>query len=234
MRSFILSFPPKYQLFVIVACTILFAFVSSGIIYFCFNTNDLISKAGLITSVYTVLGTIYAVFVAFSISGVWQNYCASEIAVTTEAAALMDLVHMVKASVTEKAAAIRALAIDYITQVMAKEWSMLAKGNSDLLMSPNASTFALSMQLIHEIQTIQPVDARDNVIFTHALTLLTKWLDARRTRIMISKGNIAKSHWPLLIVGAFILFAFHGMFIFENPVPLLKESSMPRIGGSGG
>lgn len=74
------------------------------------------------------------------------------------------------------------------------------------------------MQLIDEIQTIQPVDARDNVIFSHTLTLLTKWLDARRTRITISKGNIAKALWPMLAAGALVLFAFHGLFIFENPI----------------
>ena len=218
MRAFLLSLSAKYQLFLIVFCTIVVAFISAIAIYLLFGSMELISKAGLITAIYAVLGTIYAVLVAFSVSGVWQNYCAAELAVTAEVAALMDLVHTVGASATEKAPLIRDLAIEYVNEVIAIEWPTLASGENEIIMSPKSKPLMLSQHMIREIQTIQTANARDNVIFSHVLTLLTKWLDSRRMRIMVSKGNIAKSLWPVLIAGAFILFAFHGLFIVENHI----------------
>jgi hypothetical protein len=216
MRSFLLSISAKYQLLVILLTTIIVAFAAAFGIKFLFGSLDLMPKAGLITAIYAVLGTIYAVIIAFSISGVWQNYCASELAITAEVASLMDLIHTIKASATQKVQLISKIAIKYLKEVINTEWPALSKGENNFILSPKSSTFMLTMQLVHEVQTIQPVDARDNVVFSHALTLLSKWLDARRTRIMLSKGNIAKSHWPLLMTGAFILFAFHGLFVVEE------------------
>jgi hypothetical protein len=217
MRSFILSLSPKLQFCFIVFSTIVGSFLSALVIFLIFGHMELISKTGLITSIYQVLGTVYAVLIAFSVSGVWSNYCASEQSVTTEAAALTDLVHMAKASSAESANKLRETAIEYITEVISLEWPTLAKGKNEIIMSPTSATFLSSMQIVHIIQAMQPVTPRDNVIFSHLLSLLTRWLDARRTRIMISKGNIAKSLWPLLI-SALILFAFHGLFITRNPM----------------
>lgn len=194
------------------------ALASAFAVYLLFGGMELTTETGLTTAVYAVLGTIYAVVVAFSISGVWQNYCASELAVTLEAAALIDLIHTVKATTTEKAEIINGIAINYLKKAVEVEWPLLASGSDTSMMSSASPTFPLTMHLIREVQTIQPSNERDNVIFSHALTLLTRWLDAKRTRVMISKGNIAQSHWPLLIAGAFILFAFHGLFIFQNPI----------------
>ena len=216
MRSFIVTLSAKYQLLFIVLCTIIIAFGSALIIYLLFGSADLIPKAGLITSIYKVLGTIYAVLIAFSISGVWQNYCASELAVAAEAAALLDLAHIMRAFNEKKSQPFCAIAINYLKQVIKLEWPLLAKGQNEKVMSPTSSTYILSLKLVREVQMIQPQNPRDTVIFSSALNLLTKWLDARRTRIMISKGNIAFALWPMLIAGAIILFAFHGLFIVEN------------------
>ena len=217
MRNYLLAQTPKVQFCIIVFSTIAAAFFSALFIHLIFGNMELISKTGLITSIYAVLGTIYAVLIAFSISGVWANYCASELSVATEAAALTDLVHMTKASNTDHSSLIRSTAIDYMEKVITEEWDTLARGKNEIVMSPASKTFVLAMRIVHIVQAINPLTPRDNVIFSHILSLMTKWLDARRTRIMLSKGNIAKSLWPLLISGAVILFAFHGLFITENP-----------------
>lgn len=217
MRTYILSFSEKAQFSMIVFGTILIAFVAAGTINVLFGSLQLISKVELITATYAVLGTIYAVLIAFSISGVWQNYCACALAVSAEAATLIDLVHIVKASNNQKSEQIRHLAISYVKKVIDIEWPMLATGNNEKIMSPQSETLGLAMNIMYEIQTADPTTTRDTVVFSHALTLLTKWLDARRTRIMISKGNTAKALWPLLIAGALILFSLHGLFIAQNP-----------------
>lgn len=216
VRNFILRQTPKSQIFIIVFGTILVAFIASISMHFIFFTTELESKIPLITSIYTVLGTIYAVLIAFFVSGVWQNYCATEQAVTMEVAALVDLVHLLSASHFPKISFIHNLVITYIKTVIATEWPLLTKGQHDLILSTEGTTFKLSTQLTHEVQSLEPTNARENIMYSHMLTLLTKWLDARRARIVLSKGNIAQSLWPLLIAGAIILFAFHGLFIVHN------------------
>jgi hypothetical protein len=218
MRNYLLSLSSKSQFFIIILGTISISFISALIIDYLFGSMELVSKAGLITAIYAVLGTIYAVLVAFSVSGVWQNYCASETAVTSEVAALIDLVHMVQASTSEKAELIKSLAINYMNEVISTEWNILALGRIQDSLSFQSKTFTITARIINEVQTIEPVNARDNVIFSHVLMLMTKWLDARRTRLMLSIGNIAKALWPLLIAGAVILSAFHGLFITREPI----------------
>jgi hypothetical protein len=196
--------------------TMIAAFSAALIIHLIFDGVEVVSKYGLITAIYTMLGTIYAVLIAFCISGVWQNFSASELAVTNEAAALNDLIHTMTASVNEKSDKVRQLAISYLKNVIDFEWDALSKGHSDLIMIPEGKTFQISIEIIREIQSFQPADARENVIFSHSLGLLSKWLDARRTRVILSIGNTAKSLWPLLITGALILFSFHGLYLFNN------------------
>ena len=137
-------------------------------------------------------------------------------AVTNEAAALNDLVHIVCALTKESGEKIRKYAIEYLENVIAFEWDMIAKNPAHLIMTPENKTFQTSLKIVHEIQSMHPRDARENVIFSRSLDLLTKWLDTRRTRIVLSKGNNAKTLWPLLITGALILFSFHGFYIFDN------------------
>lgn len=218
MRTTILSFSEKTQFCIIVFGTIFIAFLSAGTINLLFGSLQLVSKVELITATYAVLGTIYAVLIAFSISGVWQNYCACALAVSAEAATLLDLVHIVKASNNQKAEQIRHLAIRYVEKVIAIEWPILATGENEKIMMPQSETLGLAMNIMYEIQTADPTNARDTVVFSHALSLLTKWLDARRSRIMISKGDTAKALWPLLLAGALILFSLHGLFIAQNPM----------------
>jgi hypothetical protein len=46
--------------------------------------------------------------------------------------------------------------------------------------------------------------------------LLTNWLDARRRRLQSAGGGYAAALWPLLIAGALVLFAFHGLFVAKS------------------
>lgn len=216
MRSFLLSLPAAAQYCLIVAVTILAAFISGAGVHYLFHSLELLSKTELITAIYAVLGTIYAVLIAFSVSGVWANYCSTDLAVAAEAASLTDLIHMTRSSSTDLADKIQSLAVDYTRDVIILEWPALARGDINSVMTQNSPTFLCAMNILRIVQSVQPANTRDNVVYSHMLTLVTKWLDARRNRIMLAKGNIAKALWPLLITGAFALFAFHGLFITED------------------
>ena len=72
---------------------------------------------------------------------------------------------------------------------------------------------AASNALIDAILAVKPAGDRELELYTQALDLTAIWLDARRNRLRSAKGNTAGALWGLLIAGAFVLFAFHRLFV---------------------
>ena len=72
---------------------------------------------------------------------------------------------------------------------------------------------AASYALLKAILDVKPKDERELELYAQALNLTGVWLDARRNRLRGAQGNTASALWALLIAGAFVLFAFHGLFV---------------------
>ena len=125
MRAFILSLPAKLQPVVIIGSTIVAAFVVSLITRACFNTQQLALDSSWTISVYGTLGTLYAVLIAFVVTGVWQSFSAAEAAVNSEANALTDLVFLIRYISTAKTAHNRESAKSYVASVV-ERWDLLA------------------------------------------------------------------------------------------------------------
>ncbi len=214
MRKILLTLSAALQLTLIVVGTVVIAFLVSISINLLFAPPRLSANLDLVTSVYQVLGTLYAVLLAFAVSGVWQNFSKAVLSVQTEANAISDLVHMVEYSAIEKTLIVRDLALDYLRLVVEKEWELLGQIIPDKLNAWEISREA-STKITHKVLTMNPVSNIELVVYGQILTLLNAWLDARRTRILIAKGNSAKALWPLLIFGALVLFGFHGLFVIK-------------------
>jgi hypothetical protein len=216
MRSFLLRVPEKMQMAFVVSATIATAFL---IALFCkqfFDVHQLKANTDLISSVYQVMGTVYAILLTFTLWGVWQYYTEADIAVQKEAYALLDLVHIVETSSRWKTLDIRNVALVYATQVVEQEWVALKNITSSVIKLREASTIT-SMNIVRAIQNINPEGEREIAIFSQTLTLLNSWLDARRTRLLIARGNCAKALWPVLFTGAGVLFGCHGLFVAQTP-----------------
>jgi hypothetical protein len=211
MRLFLLSLPTKLQALVVVGTTVTLAFLIAYICSLFFDVHQLKLNTDLISSVYQVMGTIYAILLTFTLWGIWQNFTDAEIAVQKEAYALLDLVHTLEAVTVWKAINVRGVALSYVNSVLKDEWPTLKSMNKHIIDVREQN--AASLEVIKEIQNIQPTNDRENVIFGQAFNLLNSWLDSRRTRLLIASGDSAKSLWPLLLTGAFVLFSIHGLFV---------------------
>lgn len=216
MRKFLLSLSARMQLISILGMTVVMAFFIAAFINRIFEIPILIKNIDVITAVYQVLGTLYAVLLAFAVSGVWQNFSKAILSVQTEANTISDLVHMIEYSALEKSQNIRHAVLSYLKLVVEQEWQLLGRMGSGLAIPQEISRSA-STSIIHHVLSMKPVSNVDIVIYGQILSLLNNWLDARRTRILIAKGNSAKALWPLLIFGAFVLFGFHGLFVIKEP-----------------
>jgi DNA-directed RNA polymerase subunit F len=162
--------------------------------------------------IYQVIGTIYAVLIAFTMLGVWQNFSRAELSVQTEAFALLDLVRIMEASQERELINIRHAALEYLTLVVQQEWPSLKKLTKDVVTVHEISRQS-SVKIMQLVQNLKPENTREMTIFGQSLALLTAWLDARRVRILMAKGNTAKALWPLLLTGAFFLFSFNGLYL---------------------
>ncbi len=211
MRSYILSLPSALQPVLIVGSTVAAAFAVSLLVRTLFNTPHLDLDIGLTSAVYGALGTIYAVLIAFVVSGVWQTFSAAGAAVSAEANALADVMFIVSQLPEESRAKIRHLVKAYVQSVIDR-WDSLKRATMDAT-PVEEITLDTSSALLQSILEVQPGNNREQVLYEQALRLTAIWLDARRDRLRSAKGNTAKALWGLLIAGAFVLFAFHGMFV---------------------
>jgi hypothetical protein len=212
MRAFILSLRTLFQIVFIIGTTVGLSFVTALIFSMFFDTHQLKINTDLISSVYQVLGTVYAILLTFTLWGVWQNFNVADASVQKEVYALLDLVHTVEASSDWKNINIRKAAYIYSNIVVKEEWPTLSTITNNFI-NTHESSHAASVPVIQAIQEIIPANAREVTLFDQALTQLNNWLDARRTRLLIARGNKANALWPLLILGAFVLFSFHGLFV---------------------
>jgi hypothetical protein len=199
----------------VVASTIVIAFIIALITSIFFDIHQLKDNTDLISSVYQVMGTIYAILLTFTLWGVWQSYTDADNSVQKEAFTLLDLVHMIEASPKWRALNIRGAALAYTEAVINLEWVTL-KDITNKVINVREQNRSFCISIIEKVQSIVPEGEREIAIFSHALTLLSLWMDARRTRLLIARGNSAKALWPLLFTGAAVLFAFNGLFIAES------------------
>jgi hypothetical protein len=211
MRSFILSLPVKLRRPVIVGLTVVAAFVVSLATRACLSAEQVALDSAWITTVYGTLGTLYSVLLAFVVSGVWQSFSNAEGAISSEANALTDLVFMIRNISTGEPAQVRESSRSYATAVVGQWNSVALAANENRAVEE--INMAASHALLKAILDVKPTDERELELYSQALDLTGVWLDARRDRLRGAQGNTASALWALLIAGAFVLFAFHGMFV---------------------
>ncbi len=212
MRRFILALPGHLQGAFVIGGTIAMAFAAAWICGAMFDHRQLVSNTDLISSVYQTMGTIYAILLTFTLWGVWQHFTDAETSVQNETYALLDLVHMIESIPGDAKFDLRRAALAYSSHVIEKEWPALRNLTNEQLNLHERQHHA-AQHIMESVQRISPANERETVIFGQALSLLTNWLDARRTRILSVRGNNARALWPLLYTGAIVLFAFHGLFV---------------------
>ena len=90
MRSFLLSLSGKLQAFFIIGATLIIAFTSAILFSLCFDEHQLVVNTDLISSVYQVMGTVYAILLTFTLWGVWQNFTEAKASVQNDVQEIVD------------------------------------------------------------------------------------------------------------------------------------------------
>jgi len=143
-----------------------------------------------------VLGTLYAVLLAFVVFVVWTQYNDATTAVEREANEIADLHRTVSGLTTAARDRMRAELQTYVKVVADEEWGAMAHGGSS---ERAADTLE---RIWRELTVIEPRPGREEALFAEALARFNDLSDTRTHRLVASRMRLPPTLWLLLLTGA--------------------------------
>jgi Protein of unknown function (DUF4239) len=162
--------------------------------------------------VYSMVGVVYAVLLAFTIVVSWEQYEGATRNVEEEASAVGDLYRDARAfGATETVASvIQTTLVRYVQAVVWEEWKTMAKGQE----SGWAKTqYELIWRSYYEYQ---PVTPQQISFYGESLRRLNELGDHRRARLLSSRNALPPILWTLLITGCGLTVALTYFFGVET------------------
>jgi len=150
-------------------------------------------------AVVAVIGTTYAVILAFMLSGVWNQYQQAQSNEEQEANALVNVWRIATLLQVPGAQEAEALCLTYADNVVHKEWPALLA--SKPLPPENADIINQLWKFAGQVQAHSGNDSIGAYQMMEELRMLTEY---RRVRIMQSREGLPAILWAVLIVGGVI------------------------------
>jgi hypothetical protein len=142
-----------------------------------------------------VLGTIFALLVAFVAVGVWNDFDKAKLAVATEASALRAVDVFTETLPDEQRTQLRALMNRHIEEAVNREWPAMA--HQRLTLAP-LSTHLVEAQRLTVL--MKPQDESQRTAQREIVAALHRALDARRQRIIISQSTVGPVKWAAILL----------------------------------
>ena len=150
-----------------------------------------------------VLGTIFALLVAFVAVGVWNDFDKAKLAVATEASALRAVDVFAETLPDEQRTQLRALMNRHIEEAVNREWPAMAH---ERLTLASLATHLVEAQRLTVL--MKPQDESQRTAQREIVAALHRALDARRQRIIISQSEVGPVKWAaILLMGLCALIA---------------------------
>lgn len=148
---------------------------------------------------FSVLGTIYAVTIAFVLSSVWGNYINTSAEVSEEASANLGVFRSAENLPKPYSDELRAVAIRYARIVIDSEWPTMARGGQ-----PTEGGRAIADMWVVSTDMIkaQPARSTASESVRTAIRLLQDHRERRREQY---RGRLPPIMWAILIGGAVLV-----------------------------
>ncbi len=153
-------------------------------------------------AVVAVIGTTYAVILAFMLSGVWNQYQQAQSNEEQEANALMNVWRIARQLQGPSAQEAQELCLKYADNAIHKEWPALLA--SEALPPDNEDIINQLWKLAGQIQAHSGNDTIAAYQMMEELRMLTEY---RRIRVMQSREALPIILWAVLIAGGTITIA---------------------------
>ncbi len=161
---------------------------------------------------FLMIGTLYAVLIAFAIFVVWTQFQDAGANLEREVNAVADLSRMTAGLPDAQHAQVRTALLNYIHAVLEDEFPAMAEGRE------SKRTWAAVQQLMEAYTTAPISSPKDQVFMAESLKHLNELSNYRRERLFTSRGTVPQLLWYLLFGGGAVLIAFTYFFGHESIV----------------
>jgi hypothetical protein len=176
-------------------------------------------------AIFAVIGTTYAVLLAFMATTAWEQYSAAE-ALARHEADLVGSIDRLSHGVPDAAGtAIRADLRAYLQHIIAVEWPAQIDGR----VVPPAEP--LLDHLDQTVFALTPNGAGESNIQGFMISALADVATARRDRRLATHGTIPELVWVVLLAGGALMVAFS--FVLGGPTPELHLLMTAALVASG-
>ena len=155
-----------------------------------------------------VIGTTYAVLIAFMLSNVWTNFRSVESNAEQESNCLVNLYRIAKTLPDPQRSRIRELARGYASDAISVEWQEVGKGQP--------MSRGITQPFWDALSEIRPGDAAEQVGLEQAFNELRDMTEHRRIRELQSRSQLPPLLWAVLVVGALVTVISSCLFGVEN------------------
>src|SRR5262245_51617216 len=158
--------------------------------------------------IFTFVGTVYAVFLAFIVVVAWQNLGAADQRVTEEAAALTSLFRDASTLPPSVGPELQGEIRAYAQTVIGSEWGTMARGEES-----QKARMAYE-RIWTAFARVRPGDNRE--AYAEAFARLNELDRDRQLRILSSRASIPGFFWLFLLPGGLLLTGYTFLFGMRN------------------
>ena len=177
-------------------------------------------------AVFTVIGTTYAVLLAFVAMLAWEGYNHAQAVTDTEASLVQSVYQLVDGLTGPEMPQMRADIMTYAETVVRAEWPQQVSGQEVAEDEPHLDR--LTTTALH----LRPDNIADGDLHTLLLSDLTRLGSARRERLFAARTPIPAILWVVLIGGGAISVVF-ASFLGSSSLGLhLAMSSLLALSGA--
>ena len=156
------------------------------------------------------IGTIYAVIIAFMLSGVWLEFYEAQVNTEKEANCLVSFFRLANGLPTPQRDRLQELALAYAETMIAEEWDAMARKEV------SARGVEINETQWQEVTRMEIHTSGEQEILDHLITELTSMTEHRRIRMLQSGKSLPGILWAILIVGGIVTIGTSCSFGVDN------------------
>jgi hypothetical protein len=160
--------------------------------------------------VYSMVGVVYAVLLAFVVIAVWEQYSDTENIIQQEAGLVSNLLRDAQAFPDSLRHRVQERLVTYAKAVVEDEWNTMSNGQ------PSSIAIEAYEGVWQTYYEIQPQTEREKVFYQESISRLNDLGNNRRFRLLSSQLGMPSTLWGLLIGGGFVTVAFTYLFGTKN------------------
>ena len=176
-------------------------------------------------AIFSVIGTTYAVLLAFMATTAWEQYSAAETLARREADLIGSIYHVSYGVAEPAGMAIRDDLVAYLAHVINVEWPAQIAGHTVPAAEP------LLVRLDHTVLGLTPASGGQSNIQNFLIHALSDVATVRRDRRLATHGSIPDLVWVVLLSGGALMVGFSFMFGASRPaLHLLMTAALVASG----